>query len=396
MERQHLSMGIFGLGCVGQGLVDILHAEKKWPVSILKICVRNPSKQRIVPPHWLTFEPDDILYNPDIDVVIELIDDADSAYRYVKMAIQNRKNVITANKKMMALHFRELHELARKYNVSLLYEAACCASLPIIRSLEEYYDNDLLTSIEGIVNGSTNYILTRLFQHQETFQEALAEACRLGYAESDPALDVEGWDSKYKLCILLSHAFGLLCEPHEIFHWGIEHLGALETIYAREKGCKIKLLAHAKRRDCIGDIESFVLPTFVYPDHELFDVDEAYNGIRTSTAYSDVQFFKGKGAGAFPTASAVLSDISALTFRYRYEIKKWSESEKLAMEKEVKLKVWIGTEIPNECKLNDFVEETYETYLGPHGQYITGMANLADLRKLKADWQGKARALHCL
>ena len=150
------------------------------------------------------------------------------------------KSVVTANKKMIADHFAELLQLQKEFDVPLLYEAACCASIPIIRNLEEYYDNDLLESIEGIVNGSTNYILTKTSDEHISYADALLEASQKGYVETNPILDTGGFDAKFKLLILIAHAFGIVAKPEEIFNIGIDRLGDLELKYAREKGLKIK------------------------------------------------------------------------------------------------------------------------------------------------------------
>ena len=150
-----LKIGVFGFGCVGQGLYDVLHKTRGMKADITKICVKNKNKQRSIPLENFTFDKNEILNNPEIDLVVELIDDADEAYLIVKEAISRGKSVVTANKKMVAENFQELYELQKQHNVSFLYEASCCASIPIIRNLEEYYDNDLLSAVEGIINGTT-------------------------------------------------------------------------------------------------------------------------------------------------------------------------------------------------------------------------------------------------
>src|SRR5688572_18626954 len=202
MSRKNLTIGLFGFGCVGYGLYEVLHKTPGLQTTIKKICVKNPEKERPIAAENFTFDKNAILSDPEINVVVELIDDAEAAFEIVSTALKNGKAVVSANKKMIAENFQELLDLQQEYGVPLLYEAACCASIPIIRNLEEYYDTDLLNSIEGVVNGSCNYILTRLFQGNHTFPEALVEAQKLGFAESDPSLDIEGHDSKFKLQLL--------------------------------------------------------------------------------------------------------------------------------------------------------------------------------------------------
>ena len=220
----NLKLGIFGFGVVGQGLYNVLNETRGIKAEIVKICVKDRNKKRSLPDHYFTFEKEEILENPEVDVVLELIDDPIAAYEIVTTALKNGKAVVTANKKMVADNMTELFELQKKHQVPLLYEGSCCASIPIIRNLEEYYDNDLLSAVEGIFNGSTNYILTKIFSENKSFSDALNEAQELGYAESDPSLDVEGYDAKYKLCIILTHAFGLFVEPESIFNYGIQNI----------------------------------------------------------------------------------------------------------------------------------------------------------------------------
>jgi homoserine dehydrogenase len=222
--NRNLKLGIFGFGVVGQGLYRVLEETKGFKAEIFKICVKDRSKKRNLPAHYFTFDRQEILENREVDVVIELIDDPEAAYDIVKAALQKGKAVVTANKKMVADNLTELFELQQKHHAPLLYEASSCASIPIIRNLEEYYDNDLLSAVEGIFNGSTNYILTKIFEERMSFGAALAEAQSLGYAESDPTLDIEGFDAKYKLCIILTHAFGLFVKPDDVFNYGIQNI----------------------------------------------------------------------------------------------------------------------------------------------------------------------------
>ena len=321
MSRKTLNIGLFGFGCVGQGLYEVLEKTPTLQARIHRICVKDPNKQRSLPTERFTFEPSDILNDPSINTVVELIDDSEAAYQLVKRALKVGKSVVSANKKMIAEHFEELIVLQQETGAALLYEAAVCASIPIIRNLEEYYDNDLLEHIEGIVNGSTNYILTKTERDNLSPQAALEQAQALGYAESNPAMDVEGYDAKFKLVLLLGHAFGTLVDPQAVFQVGIDRLGSLELEYAREKSLKVKLVAVAQRQ-ANGQISALVMPKFVSADDPLYAVDDVFNGVKTKTHFSDAQFFAGRGAGAYPTASAVISDISALSYDYKYEYKK--------------------------------------------------------------------------
>ncbi len=320
-QQKKLNIGLFGFGVVGEGLYKVLEHTPTLNAQIKKVCIKHPEKKRNAPATLFTTDAAQLLDDEDINVIIELIDDAEAAYRIVTTALRSKRAVVSANKKMIATHIEELIALQQKHDVPFLYEAACCASIPVIRNLEEYYDNDLLQGIRGIVNGSTNYILTKVFCEQVSFDEALLQAQIAGFAESDPSLDVEGIDAVNKLSILLTHAYGILSSPNALLHTGIQSLHKQDAIYAKEKGYEIKLVAQAhKLHD--GSIAAFVLPQFVAKDDQLSTVRNEYNGVIIESSLADKQFFYGKGAGGFPTASAVLSDLSALRYNYRYEYKK--------------------------------------------------------------------------
>ncbi len=381
MSRKTLNIGLFGFGCVGQGLYEVLEKTPTLNARIHRICVKDPNKQRSIAPEHFTFNPDDILTDPQINTVVELIDDADAAYKLVCKALRAGKSVVSANKKMIAEHFEELIQLQQETGSALLYEAAVCASIPIIRNLEEYYDNDLLELIEGIVNGSTNYILTRTDKDKISPQQALQQAQALGYAESNPIMDVGGFDAKFKLVLLLGHAFGTLVDPEEIFHLGIDRLGKLELDYAKEKSLKVKLVAVAKRHDN-GKISALVMPKFVSPEDPLFGVDDVFNGVKTKTHFSDAQFFAGRGAGAYPTASAVISDISALSYDYKYEYKKRQFLTPATLNQRVAVKVLFRYQ----DLLQSFVVEQFifvsETFHSESESYIIGTIDTDRLKRL--------------
>lgn len=384
MSRKKLNIGLFGFGCVGFGLYEVLQKTPGLKANIKNICVKDKDKKREIGAENFTFEKEDIFNDPEINVIVELIDDANAAYEIVTRALKSGKAVVTANKKMVAEHFEELLALQREYNVPLLYEAACCASIPIIRNLEEYYDNDLLESIQGIVNGSTNYILTKTFKENLSYEDALKEAQEKGFAESNPILDTGGFDAKYKLLILLAHSFGYIAKPDDLLNIGINNIGGLELKYAREKGLKIKLVAQAfKNLD--GNISAFVIPKFVEAEDRLFNVDDVFNGVITKTSFADEQFFVGKGAGAHPTASAVLSDISALSYDYQYEYKKIAQQEDLSLSDAVNLKVFLRHQVEDAVTLKKHFSNIDESYLNHESGYITGTISLENLRTIHFD-----------
>ena len=351
IQQKQLNIGLFGFGVVGEGLYKVLNQTASLNAHIRKVCIKHPDKKRNAPADFFTVYPEILLSDSSINVIVELIDDADAAFEITKKALKAGKAVVSANKKMIAEHLPELLLLQKEYNTPLLYEAACCASIPVIRNLEEYYDNDLLQGINGIVNGSTNYILTKVFEDKISFADALADAQLAGFAESNPKLDVEGIDAVNKLSIILAHAYGVVAAPATLIHSGIQNLDVQDSVYAREKGYEIKLVAQAKK---LGNnsVAAFVLPQFVQRNNLLHNVRNEYNGVVIESGLADAQFFYGKGAGSFPTASAVLSDISALRYDYRYEYKKLNRDNVPVVTNDYYLRVYASfdniAQVPNE------------------------------------------------
>lgn len=319
--HKQLTIGLFGFGVVGEGLYKVLQQTPSLKATIKKVCIKNAGKKREAPAELFTTDRDVILNDPDINVVVEVINESGPAFEIVSRALRSGKSVVSASKKMIAEHLPELLQLQKETSASLLYEAAACASIPVIRNLEEYYDNDLLHSIKAIVNGSTNFILTKMFEEKLGFQEALLLAQQLGFAESDPSLDVEGYDAANKWAFLLTHAYGIVVKIDDLVFSGIDHIQAGDAEVAREKHFDIKLVAQAKKL-ANGKVAAFVLPQFIRQDDHLAFVKNEFNGVVIESGFADKQFFYGKGAGAFPTASAVLSDLSALRYEYKYEYKK--------------------------------------------------------------------------
>lgn len=341
--RKQLTIGLFGFGVVGKGLYEVLHHTATLQSTIKKICIKNPDKKRSISADNFTGDANVLLEDEAINVIVELIDDAEAAFEIVKKALQNGKAVVSANKKMIAEHFEELLELQQKHNASFLYEASCCASMPLIRNLEEYYDNDLLRCFRGIINGSTNFILTKIFTEHLEFSDALLQAQQAGFAESDARLDISGQDAANKLCIILAHSFGVIAKTNNFIFNGIENISAHDATIAAEKKYAIKLVATAQKlKD--GKLAAFVLPQFVTPQDDLYNVQDEFNGVVTEGNYADRHFIKGKGAGAIPTASAVLSDISALRYHYKYEYKKIEQQANTSLTTNFYLKVFVSTD----------------------------------------------------
>jgi len=362
-DRNKLTIGLFGFGTVGKGLYDVLGKTASLQSSVKKICIKNPAKKREIAASYFTVDATEILNDADINVVVELIDDADAAFEIVKSALQKGKAVVSANKKMIAAHFTELLELQQQYSTPFLYEAACCASIPIIRNLEEYYDNDLLHSFRGIINGSTNYILTKMFQNKVSFETALLEAQQLGFAETNPTLDTGGFDAANKLSILLAHAFGTVAATREFIFTGIENISLQDAAVARGKNYQVKLVAGAQKLSS-GGLAAFVLPQFTEATDDLYYVNNEFNAVTIESNFADRQFFKGKGAGAFPTASAVLSDISALRYQYKYEYRKIQQQPAATLSNEFYLKVFVSVDDISKINKDEFewIEEWHNEF----------------------------------
>ncbi|MBL1410137.1 homoserine dehydrogenase [Sphingobacterium faecale] len=371
-----LTIGIFGFGVVGQGLYDIIKT-KKLNLEIKKFVIKNAGKARSLPAELFSTDANEILDDPQINTVVELIDDADAAFEITKKALSSGKNVVSANKKMIATHLKELTALQQEHGTSLLYEGAVCGSIPIIRNLEEYYDNELLHSLSGIFNGSSNYILSKIFNENQTYDAALKKAQELGFAETDPTLDVGGYDPKFKLAIVASHAYGLFVNPDTILNLGIDKLNDADIRYAKEKNLKIKLIPLAKE---VSDSEVvlYVLPKFISKDSILFNVENENNGVLVKAAFADEQFFYGKGAGGHPTGSAVLSDITALRYDYRYEYKKHLDAQELTYTTNVDIKVYFRYTDENVLENIAFKNIT-ERFYGEDHKYVIGYLNLQEI-----------------
>jgi homoserine dehydrogenase len=376
-----INLGVFGFGCVGTGLWYVLQETKNENTEIKKICIKNIDKERSIDKSYFTADKHDLLDDPSIDVIVELIDDADAAFEIVKEAMEKGKGVVSANKKMIAENLETLVNLQREHDVPFLYEGSSCASIPIIRNLEEYYDNDMLSSVSGIFNGSTNFILTKMIDEGMDYEKVLKEAQEVGFAETDPSLDVEGIDAKYKLVIIIFHAFGLISRPEDVFNYGITRINPFDIKFAKNHGFNIKLIAKCKK---IGNhIEAYVIPSFVDVSSTLSFTKNEYNAVILESAFSENQLLYGKGAGDKPTGSAVLSDISALNYDYRYEYKKHKRfNEKLELTKELELKVYVRYSNGTAPDFNDF-EHISEKYYGENDNYITGVINLSKLENAR-------------
>ena len=374
-----IKIGLFGFGTVGQGVYRVIQNAKNAHAKICRVCVRDIHKERNtrIPGNLLTDNACDILDDPDINLIVEVVDNPDASYRIVTSALRRSIPVVSGSKAMIARHLPELIELQKIHHTALLYDASSCGSIPVIRNLEEYYDNDLLLEVKGILNGSSNYILSRVFDNGDSYENALKKAQELGFAESDPTFDISGKDALFKLIIITVHAFGVYVNPENIFTYGISTLHGSDIRYAREKGVKIKLVAQVVK---VNDKQftMFVMPEFVTPSKYIYSVDNEYNGVVIRGECYDRQFMFGKGAGGLPTASSILSDIMARRHDYRYEYKKMSYIDTPEYTTDIDLRVYIRFEDTDISSLLKF-DIIRETYTSEEGNYIIGDIKLSVL-----------------
>lgn len=313
-----IGIGLAGFGTVGAGVYKnllrnaaLLEQRIGIQFEVRKIAVRDLAKARDVqaPAELFTSSPDDLLADPSIHVVVELMGGIDIPLAFVKKAIAAGKIVITGNKALLAEHGREIFELAAEKRVPVFYEAAVAGGIPIIKSVREAFVGNRFEAIHGILNGTSNYILSRMTDEGLDFAPVLVEAQKLGYAEADPALDVNGWDAAHKAIILASLAYGFWIDPKDVLVEGIEKVTAADIQFANELGYRIKLLASIKA-DEKGFIEVRVVPTLIPKAHVLASVNGVFNAVAVKGDVVGEALFYGRGAGQDPTSSSVLSDLA--------------------------------------------------------------------------------------
>lgn len=382
-----IKIGLFGFGVVGEGLCQVLAKVGTENAEIKKICVRDLRKKRSLPASYFTDSPEDIFSDPEINLIVELIDDADASYRIVGQALRQQVAVVTGNKKMLAYHLEELIALQKETGTALLYDASACGSIPVIRNLEEYYDNDLLISVKGILNGSSNFILSKIFNENMQYEEALKKAQELGFAESNPQFDVDGFDSLFKLVIIAVHAIGTYVHPDRLLNYGIANLNAYDIQLAREKGVRIKLVAQVEKLPD-NKFTMFVLPQFITKDKYIYSVEDEFNGVVIKGECYGKQFMFGRGAGGHPTGASVLSDITARLHNYKYEYKKRQGAELPAYTDDCVIRLYLRYENDNDLFLFRFQDIT-ERYWSEKFKFVIGHIRLADLVAIKENIRDK-------
>ena len=312
----NLTIGLLGCGTVGGALVDLLDARRATitartgvELRIGAIAVRDTAKHqdRLADPSLLTTDSAAVVADPEVDIVIELIGGTDPALMLVRTALENGKPVITGNKELLAVHGPELYAVAAEHGVDLLFEAAVAGGIPLIRPLRESLVGEDISRVMGIINGTTNYILTKMTQEGADYAGALADAQALGYAEADPTADVEGYDAGAKAAIIASIVFGVDVRSSDVQHEGISSITAADIDTAKRLGYVIKALAVIERAD--GEVAVRVHPAMVSTGHPLANVNDSFNAVFVEGATVGDLMFYGRGAGGGPTASAVLGDL---------------------------------------------------------------------------------------
>ncbi|MDO5135685.1 MAG: homoserine dehydrogenase [Eubacteriales bacterium] len=316
MEERVIKAALLGLGTVGTGVYKVLKNQERemtakigCQVRISRILVRNLEKaaKKVEDPSVLTNKWEDIISDPEIEIVIEVMGGMSPAKDYILEALRAGKKVVSANKDLIAVSGKELFDAAESSGSDFLFEAAVAGGIPIIRPLKQCLAGNYMSEVMGIVNGTTNFILTKMTQEGMEFQDALALATELGYAEADPTADIEGLDAGRKVAILASVAFNSRVVFDNVYVEGITKITAKDILYAKEMGCIIKLLGVARNTE--EGIEAYVCPMLIPRDHPLASVNDSYNAVFVrGDAVEDAMFF-GRGAGELPTASAIVGDV---------------------------------------------------------------------------------------
>lgn len=324
-EGQMIKAALLGFGTVGSGVYTLLERRKQEmsqkigaKLEIAGILVRDRKKERQgVPSELLTDSWKEIVENEEIQIVIEVMGGIEPARTYILEALRAGKQVVTANKDLLATHGKELLEAAEEYHADLMFEASVAGAIPIIRPLKECLAGNYISEIMGIVNGTTNYILTKMTAEHMDYADALAKATELGYAEADPTADVEGYDAGRKIAIMASIAFNSRVTFEEVYTEGITGITARDIEYAGEFGKVIKLLGVAKNTE--DGIEVKVHPMLIPAEHPLAAVKDAFNAVFVHGDALDDAMFMGRGAGSLPTASAVVGDVIDVARNLRYD-----------------------------------------------------------------------------
>lgn len=365
MQSNKGYIGLIGLGCVGEGFLELFERQKlEWQIKT--IAVKDKNKSRKVNKNRLTYNYQELIDDEEIDLIVELIDDAEVAYDIAIKTLSKGKNLVSANKKMLAAHLEELLVLAKENSAILRFEASVCGSIPILDSLDSYLSNLNIRRLTGIVNGSSNFILSKMRQEKLSYQAALKLAQQQGFAESNPELDVSGADATNKLKILNSFAFNTATSSS--VQLGIKHLEYRDIHFADQRGYRLKQIAYVNDSGV-----SFVLPTYVDKTHPLYNIEDEYNAVIVNSDELGDQLYIGKGAGSLPTGKAVLFDALSVIKKEAYTLSKLKVKSRTEQNFVVYLR--FPSSFPAEFKQNNFSRVFQSSLVN----YAIGLASLKDI-----------------
>lgn len=372
-----INIAVLGYGTVGSGVVEVLNLNGE---SIKRRCGNEINVKYVLDLRDFPGDPiedkivhdyDIILNDPDVSIVVEVMGGVEPAYTFAKAALEKGKSVCTSNKELVAKHGAQLLKISKKQNVNFLFEASVGGGIPIIRPLNQSLTADEIEEITGILNGTTNYILSKMSNEGVDFETALKEAQEMGYAERNPAADVEGYDACRKIAILSSLAFGMQVDFEDIYTEGITKISDTDIKYAKALGASIKLLGSSKKVD--SKVYAMVAPMMIRPNHPLFSVNDVFNGIFVrGNMIGDVMFY-GSGAGKLPTASAVVADVVDAAKHIGTNIMQIWSSKKLELshKNNAKHRFFVRIEVTEEG-LEEVVEREFGKVTPVQAEGVTG------------------------
>jgi homoserine dehydrogenase len=365
----------YGFGVVAQGFHNYLQSNNE-EERLHTVIIKDDTKLRPKIKAIIETTNEKTIRDKEVDVIVELISSSEEAYGIVAENLEIGKKVISANKKLIAEHLQGLIAKEKQNKGTFLYEGAVCGSIPIIRILNDFYSHEPINEIKGIFNGSSNYILSQLFNREVTYSEALKDAQELGFAEADPTSDVGGFDALYKLLIIAVHAFGKIVHPEEVLNFGIENISEDDIQLAKKYNLKIKLIAKAELN--AGKLSLSVLPTLVNSTSDLYQVENEYNAVQINSENIELQFYKGKGAGSLPTGAVVYSDLNAIDNNYSYHYKKLNKTS-IQLDNFSPVEVLINIPTKNSIETLPF-NVTFLTKIKDESTYFYAKTTLNEIR----------------
>lgn len=380
ITETELNIGLFGFGVVGKGFYEITQKHPELAINTQEIVVKDKEHHQEDEYQNLSYEASIILLNNDLKTVVEVINNSSDAFEIAKQVLGKGNTLITANKKMIAENFSELYALLQNKEGKLFYESSSAASIPIIKILDEYFANENILLVAGILNGTSNYILSGIFNQNLNYNQALKQAQELGFAESESTLDVEGLDALNKLVIINAHAFGVIVKPNNVFNYGITHINEDDILYAKTNGLVIKQVAHASV-NIQGKLLLYVAPQFVKSSEQLYHVNAENNGVVVNAEFSGEQFYYGKGAGSKPTGAAVLADVISSKKSNGYKYTKLRKQNFIKYEPFQQVKVYIR--FAKNIAINALEIEVEENFLFENDYAIKGKVYLNKLYEFK-------------